>query len=295
MSVEYEVKVSSKTIQEFDTLLAEWTTSYERKNSAPVKVTPLIQPDRFYIFGAGSIRGFTLSPADSFFKGGRVEVRLNVMSSRDDWRLCYYLLEKMIREQHGLVSDENGRKLSLSDLSPAKAQQRGQEAVQADLRYLQHFLQDGGEPFLRLPNPNYDLLITRAESSAWNGSAKGVLEFEQTLSARAARLAFCRHASLVALKDGLTINAIGFEPAVYPASDYAGLHRSTTPPLHSQPGDLRFVTFGKFLEAFKDRIERVKEYPPGYYLGGIDLDNPDDLAAHTHLLQIGLEELPRKG
>ena len=294
MSVEFEVKVNSKTIQEFEALLADWAVSYEAQTGGKVRITALYQPDRFYLFGPGSIRGFTLTPSDSFFKGGRVEVRLNVLSSRADWRLCFFILEKLSREQRSTVQAENGQILHLSALSPASAERRGLEEVQAGLRFLRAFLIEQAEPILRLPNPRYDIAIHPEDFTAWTASPDPARAFETDLAARTAPLAACRHASLVLLKDGLTLNALGFEAAIYPASDYAALSKSGAQPLPGQPPELRYVRFSDFLDIFEGSLERVQSSPPGYYLPGIDLSQAQDLERYARLHERGQDELPKK-
>ncbi len=294
MSSEWLARVSSKTIEEFEALLAAWTDAYAQLYSGQVRVTPFHQPDRFYLFGSGSARGITLTPSASFFKGGRVEIRLPALSSRSDWRLCFFILEKLYREQRAAVSDESGSKLGVGEFTPSAACERGKKDLENGLLFLKHLFIEQGKEHLRLPNPNYDLEIQSAEYRGWMGSPEPARALEESLMRQAARLAFCRHATLVQLADGLTLNALGFEPAIYPASDSIALSKSASPPGPGQPGELCYLSFAAFLTILQEKIALVKEDPAGFYCSGLDLAVPQDQELYRRLLEHARDELPEK-
>jgi hypothetical protein len=290
MSVEFTVNTSNRVIKDLDAILNSWADTYQLLHAVQIKIKKFDSPDNYYIFGSGSIRGFSLTFTSSLLKGGHINVRLTIMASLADWRMCNSLMYGLVEKYKASVVTEDGRKLALDSLGGEAAQQRGIEQIRSDFQMLLYLLTEEHHLNFTLTNPWFDLTITRDQIEEFVKSGADVTVFESGLAAEAAVLGLCRLANLIQLKDGTTLNALGPEPALYEKSDYVVVPTSQPPARNHE--ELHFIEFEKFLEILGNRARRVQQYPARYYVSEINLDDEPTRQLYDVLLESCQDKLP---
>jgi hypothetical protein len=292
MIAEFVVKLSRKTIEAFPGVLKEWGELYQKRRRSPLLLTPLAEEGKYTLFAKGSIRGVALAVTASLLRGAQMEARLYVMASDEDWRMAYALMQYLVEKHDGVASEtgSSGR-LGYAALSEAGALVRAEKALDADFNVLKRMLVDGNEPFIRLPNAAFDLLVTQAEFKPLTLPGADKQGWVAVLQDRAARLGLCHRANVLQTKDGTQVSIIITEPAIYAQTDYAAIteenlfDKDTVRSIH-------YIRFEELVDFMGPRMEKVKEDPPRYYLPGFDLDQVEDLILYRRLYEDGLDYLP---
>jgi hypothetical protein len=294
MSVWMTIHTPRRTIKVLEKIIHDWANSYQGQPKIRIIVSHFSSPDHYYIFGEGSIRGFSLTPSSSFLKGGQIQIRLSVMASLADWRYCYSLLAFLSHTPRVTIYDEESEMILASSLTDSGAAERGSKALQGDYKFLKGLIIKNNEPNVQLPNPWFDLVVTREDLTEISTSDDGFMLLEKKLIEMASPLGFCRHANQILMKDGATLNAIWFEPAIYQETDYAILVKKNSLGLPFSEAEMSFVKFKDFLDIFQDKIQQVKEKPACYYFSGIDRKNDQEFNLYEKLTNLGQDKLPRK-
>ena len=293
MSAEYHIRISRKIVPDLEDILEAWVDRYEKENDLQIKIIQYESPPSYFIFGEGSIRGFSLSSSTSLMKGGEIHVRLNVMASQVDWSMCFSLMEQLAREHKAAIVDEDGNVLSVDGLAQDKAPERWRRTIFNDFKLFARILDNQNEPGLILPNPRFDLEINRDDLKQ-EAKIEEVLEFENKLAEKATVLAFCRHANLILVDQQTTLNAFGLEPAVYPESEYAAIGGLESLDAPATEQEYHYIKFSELLAILGEKVRKVKKDPPMYYIEGLDLSQNDDLDLYRKILLAGQNQLPKK-
>lgn len=156
MSVDLRLNDNSLSLEQWQELCEAWSRQPEIQLFGEAEFQEGDRP-RLYVSGPGSIRGFIVE-----LDGGAVDIHIPAMASPHDWRRCYSLLQRAVREGGGSVRLEEGQNYGAEELSPENADRDSEGNIMLPLTMMKSRAA-GGESEFELPTPHFNLTITAAD------------------------------------------------------------------------------------------------------------------------------------
>ncbi len=256
MSVEFRLRGNDLEPERWESLARETAEGLEiGLYQAPrfsVGDTPAAQ-----LLGEGSVRGVLLTLEEP----GVMNLRLNILSSRADWRLAYELLSRAMKTGGGELVREDGLAMEPADLTLEAADEASDSGYRSGLAILFSMEREVATlpvtPYFEIPfGP--EVVVTNAEGEL------DVAATQAGLAAVVERYGQAVASQTVVLKNGLRVATWSLEPTIVERVDVLLL------PTDASWKETLRVPFGVVSEALGDRIVACSQET--LYLPAIDPD-----------------------
>lgn len=215
MSVEFTLKNNVLTDEQWDSLMENWS---EARNE-PLYVEPHFNEEKqAHLFGPGSIRGAVFLRR---VEDNEVDLRLNALSSRTDWRMGFEVLWMAIKRGGGSVERESGESYGLAMLSSDQAERDAIRDFAFSVRAMSANFRKEGASTATLPMGIFDLPVTVADFP--EVSDENIDDIETALAERVEKYASAFPASVFKLTGGATISTWALIPTLVGEVDLIAL------------------------------------------------------------------------
>lgn len=201
MSVQFTFEESALELDAWDEVLRTWSGGLEE----PLFDEPCFVREQAQLLGPGSIRGVLL-----WREGARIQLRLNALASRADWRMAYAVARVGLEEGGGVLAREDGRRLEAKDLTPERADADAVEDFCFVSRAVQESLKEGNAT---LPIAAWALVLRPGDLPICADAAQ-VAAAEGPLAARVARYAAAYVPSVMVLVNDVRLTTWAQIPSI---------------------------------------------------------------------------------